>query len=98
MDTYKVREMTDGTITITTSAAVREQQGSWRWQIRLCTAFYRAAFSRHLKCWLWKSYAHSRSFSGGNIRSGGWTGDGSRHNQRLTATELWALQVARGEI
>ena len=86
-----------GDPTLETSAVVRQQQGSWRWQIRLCKARYIAVYSDRSKAWLWKSIDHSASFSGGNLRGNHFTGDGSKHNRRLSGIELAALAVVRGE-
>ena len=97
MTTYKPMAI-DGCVRLTTTATCTHQQGTWRWQIRLCTVRYAAVYSSRIKAWLWKSLGQEGAcFSGGNIRSGGWTGSGSRHNKRLTATELAALATLRGE-
>jgi hypothetical protein len=84
--------------TITATAVVTHQQGSWKWQIRLATAEYIAVYSPRVKAWLWKSLGVGPSFSGGNTRSGLRVHvDGSKHNVRLNGIELAALAVVRGE-
>lgn len=84
--------------TIETSAVVTEQQGSWKWQVRLCRAYYVAVWSPYVKAWIWKSVRHSASFSGGNWRSGSRAHvDGSLDRRRLDGPALAALAVVRGE-
>ena len=95
--TYEI-EVIDGQPTLATSRTVTEQQGSWKWQKRLCQAFYIAVYSSRIKAWLWKSTGHSMSFSGGNIRGGNYSsGEGSVHNRKLNPVELCALATVRGE-
>lgn len=92
---YTVTTLDDGTATIETYRAVTHQQGSWRYQVRLWTATYRAEYSPHIKAWLWKCTGHGPCFSGGNIRSGGWYGEGGLHNVRLGGQDLAALYTLR---
>jgi hypothetical protein len=96
MITYAI-DTEHGEPTITTSAIVTHQQGSWKWQLRLCRAQYIAVYSHRVKAWLWKSIGQGGSFSGGNLRKPHTSADGSLHNQRLTGSELAALAVVRGE-
>lgn len=99
----KIRPAIDpdtGEPTITTYQTVTREQGSWRWQRRLQTAYYRAVYSKRLRAWIWRSYERAGSFSGGNIRGGGGgcRVDGSLHNRRLSPMAQWALSVVRGEV
>ena len=86
----------DGQPTIETNRIVTHQQGSWKWQLRLCWATYRAKRRARGEGWIWYSVGQGGSFSGGNLRNSHTSADGSIHHLPLDARELVALATVIG--